>query len=163
VPFSGDLRVLQAAVGQYLAAGTAIVSLTDLSQLWANFTATRKDSVNLEVGQVVRLKLDACSGRVFEVKVTTTEPQITSETRSIRVQATIANRNKILKPGMFVTATVALPGNHVEGSAEGPEAGRQCRRRRPAQAAIGCGCSDFVRFGAIHSCPTGALPTNALA
>ncbi|MHC4049578.1 hypothetical protein [Bradyrhizobium sp. 25ACV] len=40
----------QAAVGQFLTAGTAIVPLTDLSQLWANFTATRKESVNLEVG-----------------------------------------------------------------------------------------------------------------
>jgi len=108
-PFSGDLGVRKVEVGQYLTAGTAIVSLTDLSQLWANFTVTEKDSGNLKVGQPVRLKVDAYPGRTFEGKITTIEPQIAAETRNIRVQATIANPEKILKPGMFVTTTVVLP------------------------------------------------------
>jgi membrane fusion protein, multidrug efflux system len=108
-PFAGDLGVRKVEVGQYLTAGTAIVSLTDLSQLWANFTVTEKDSGSLKVGQTVRLKVDAYPGRVFEGKITTIEPQIASDTRNIRVQATIANPEKILKPGMFVTTTVVLP------------------------------------------------------
>jgi multidrug efflux system membrane fusion protein len=108
-PFNGDLGVRKVEVGQYLTAGTAIVSLTDLSELWANFTVTEKDSGNLKVGQAVRLKVDAYPGRTFEGKITTIEPQIATDTRNIRVQATIANPEKILKPGMFVTTTVVLP------------------------------------------------------
>lgn len=108
-PFSGDLGVRKVEVGQYLTAGTAIVSLTDLSELWANFTVTEKDSGNLKVGQAVRLKVDAYPGRTFEGKITTIEPQISTDTRNIRVQATIANPEKILKPGMFATTTVVLP------------------------------------------------------
>lgn len=108
-PFAGDLGVRKVEVGQYLTAGTAIVSLTDLSELWANFTVTEKDSGSLKVGQTVRLKVDAYPGRVFEGKITTIEPQIATDTRNIRVQATIANPERILKPGMFVTATVVLP------------------------------------------------------
>ncbi|WP_426411903.1 efflux RND transporter periplasmic adaptor subunit [Bradyrhizobium ganzhouense] len=108
-PFSGDLGVRKVEVGQYLTAGTAIVSLTDLSELWANFTVTEKDSGNLKVGQPVRLKVDAYRGRTFDAKITTIEPQIATETRNIRVQATVANPEKILKPGMFVTTTVVLP------------------------------------------------------
>ena len=108
-PFSGDLGVRKVEVGQYLTAGTAIVSLTDLSELWANFTVTEKDSGSLKVGQTVRLKVDAYPGRTFEGKITTIEPQIATDTRNIRVQATIANPEKILKPGMFVTTTVVLP------------------------------------------------------
>lgn len=108
-PFSGDLGVRKVEVGQYLTAGTAIVSLTDLSELWANFTVTEKDSGSLKVGQTVRLKVDAYPGRIFEGKITTIEPQIAADTRNIRVQATIANPEKILKPGMFVTTTVVLP------------------------------------------------------
>ncbi|WP_369725449.1 MULTISPECIES: efflux RND transporter periplasmic adaptor subunit [unclassified Bradyrhizobium] len=108
-PFSGDLGVRKVEVGQYLTAGTAIVSLTDLSELWANFTVTEKDSGSLKVGQLVRLKVDAYPGRIFEGKITTIEPQIATDTRNIRVQATIANPEKILKPGMFVTTTVVLP------------------------------------------------------
>src|SRR6476660_1601474 len=108
-PFSGDLGVRKVEVGQYLTAGTAIVSLTDLSQLFANFTVTEKDSGNLKVGQTVRLKVDAYPGRTFEGKITTIEPQIATDTRNIRVQATIDHPDRILKPGMFATTTVVLP------------------------------------------------------
>ncbi|QQO20892.1 efflux RND transporter periplasmic adaptor subunit [Bradyrhizobium diazoefficiens] len=108
-PFAGELGVRKVEVGQYLTAGTPIVSLTDLSQLWANFTVTEKDSGSLKVGQTVRLKVDAYPGRTFDGKITTIEPQISADTRNIRVQATIANPEKILKPGMFVTTTVVLP------------------------------------------------------
>src|SRR5215212_6711576 len=108
-PFDGELGVRKVEVGQYLTAGTQIVSLTDLSQLYANFTVTEKDSGQLKVGQIVRIAVDAYPGRTFEGKITTIEPQIATETRNIRVQATIQNPDKILKPGMFATTTVVLP------------------------------------------------------
>src|SRR4051795_9794511 len=108
-PFDGELGVRKVEVGQYLTAGTQIVSLTDLSVLYANFTVTEKDSAQLKVGQVVRIAVDAYPGRTFEGKITTIEPQIATETRNIRVQATMQNPDKILKPGMFATTTVVLP------------------------------------------------------
>src|SRR3954462_5527375 len=77
--------------------------------LYLNFTVTEKDSGNLKVGKTVRIKVDAYPGRSFEGKITTIEPQIATDTRNIRVQATIANPDKILKPGMFATTTVVLP------------------------------------------------------
>ncbi len=108
-PFDGELGVRRVEIGQYLTAGTQIVSLTDLSVLYANFTTTEKDSAKLKVGQTVRIAVDAYSGRSFEGKITTIEPQISTDTRNIRVQATIANPDRILKPGMFATTTVVLP------------------------------------------------------
>jgi membrane fusion protein, multidrug efflux system len=108
-PFDGELGVRKVEVGQYLTAGTQIVSLTDLSELYANFTITEKDSGQLKVGQIVRIKVDAYPGRSFEGKISTIEPQIATDTRNIRVQATIANPDHILKPGMFATTTVVLP------------------------------------------------------
>src|SRR5512140_2752341 len=78
-PFDGELGVRHVEVGQFLTAGTQIVTLTDLSQLYANFTVTEKDSAALKVGQTVR------------------------------VQATLDNPGHILKPGMFATTTVVLP------------------------------------------------------
>src|SRR6266545_406781 len=108
-PFDGELGVRKVEVGQYLTAGTQIVSLTDLSVLYANFTVTEKDSGQLKVGQVVRIAVDAYPGRTFDGKITTIEPQIATETRNIRVQATMQNPDKILKPGMFATTTVVLP------------------------------------------------------
>jgi multidrug efflux system membrane fusion protein len=108
-PFDGELGVRHVEVGQYLTAGTQIVSLTDLSTLYANFTVTEKDSGQLKVGQAVRIAVDAYPGRTFDGTITTIEPQIATDTRNIRVQATIANPNHILKPGMFATTTVVLP------------------------------------------------------
>src|SRR6266571_33905 len=108
-PFDGELGVRKVEVGQFLTAGTQIVSLTDLSELYANFTVTEKDSGNLKVGQIVRVVVDAYPGRKFEGQITTIEPQISTDTRNIRVQATIANPDHILKPGMFATTTVVLP------------------------------------------------------
>jgi multidrug efflux system membrane fusion protein len=108
-PFDGELGVRKVEVGQYITAGTQIVSLTDLSMLYLNFTVTEKDSGSLKVGQTVRIKVDAFPGRTFEGKISTIEPQIATDTRNIRVQATIANPEKILKPGMFASTTVVLP------------------------------------------------------
>jgi multidrug efflux system membrane fusion protein len=108
-PFDGQLGVRHVEVGQFLTAGTQIVSLTDLSALYANFTVTEKDSGQLKVGQTVRIKVDAYPAKDFEGKITTIEPQISTDTRNIHVQATIANPDHILKPGMFTTTTVVLP------------------------------------------------------
>src|SRR6202171_6536994 len=108
-PFDGELGVRHVEVGQYLTAGTQIVSLTDLSTLYANFTVTEKDSGNLKVGQTVRVLVDAYPGRTFEGKITAIEPQIATDTRNIRVQATLDNPDHILKPGMVATTTVVLP------------------------------------------------------
>ena len=108
-PFDGELGVRHVEVGQYLTAGTQIVTLTDLSAVYANFTTTEKDRATLQVGQTVRVVVDAYPARKFEGKITTIEPQINTDTRSIRIQATIENPDHVLKPGMFATTTVVLP------------------------------------------------------
>src|SRR5450756_1078465 len=81
-PFDGELGVRHVEVGQYLTAGTQIVTLTDLSQLYANFTVTEKDSAALKVGQTVRIAVDAYPGRTFEGKINAIEPQIATDTRN---------------------------------------------------------------------------------
>jgi multidrug efflux system membrane fusion protein len=108
-PFTGVLGVRMVQLGQYLSAGTQIVSLTDLSRLYLNFTVTEKDRAVLNVGQTVRIKVDAYPARTFEGKITTIEPQISADTRNVRVQATFDNPGRILQPGMFASTTVELP------------------------------------------------------
>ncbi len=108
-PFDGELGVRHVEVGQFLTAGTQIVSLTDLSQLYNNFTVTEKDSAALKVGQTVRVAVDAYPGRSFAGTINVIEPQVAADTRNVRVQATLDNPEHILKPGMFATTTVVLP------------------------------------------------------
>lgn len=108
-PFDGELGVRKIDLGQFLNSGTQIVSLTDLSKVFLNFTVTEKDRAVLAVGQVVRVNVDAYPGRKFEGKITTIDPQINSDTRNVRVQATLDNADRVLKPGMFASTTVVLP------------------------------------------------------
>jgi multidrug efflux system membrane fusion protein len=108
-PFSGELGVRQIDLGQYLNAGAPIVTLTDLSTLYINFTLASQLRSQISVGQRVNVSSDAFPGRVFTAKITTIEPQISADTRTIQVQATMANPGEALLPGMFVDAAVVLP------------------------------------------------------
>jgi multidrug efflux system membrane fusion protein len=107
-PFDGDLGVRQVEVGQYLDAGGAIVTLTDLNTLFVNFTLPEQTRAQLKVGLPVRVTVDAFPGRVFEGQLSTVEPQISSDTRNIKVQATLSNPDKALLPGMFANTRVVL-------------------------------------------------------
>jgi membrane fusion protein, multidrug efflux system len=113
-PFSGRLGVRQVNLGQVLNAGAPIVTLTDLSQLYINFTLPTQMATQIAVGQQVDVTADAFPGRKFTAKITTIEPQISTSTRTIAVQATMPNPDEALLPGMFVNAAVVLPKQQDE-------------------------------------------------
>ena len=96
-------------MGGYVVAGGPLVTLTDLSSLWANFTLPEQVSAQVKVGQAVQLKADAYPGRVFNASITAIEPQISQQTRTILVQATLDNLDHALLPGMFANVSVVLP------------------------------------------------------
>jgi multidrug efflux system membrane fusion protein len=108
-PFSGVLGIRQVDLGQYLAPGTAIVTLSDLDMLYVNFTLPEQNNAQLTLGQNVELTVDAYPGRTFIAQLTTIEPQVGSDTRTIKLQATLKNPDRVLKPGMFANARVVLP------------------------------------------------------
>jgi multidrug efflux system membrane fusion protein len=108
-PFAGRLGVRQIDLGQYLNPGAPIVTLTDLTTLYVNFTLPTQLSPQLAIGQKVNVTADAFPGRVFVATITTIEPQISPSTRTIAVQATMPNPDEALRPGMFVNANVVLP------------------------------------------------------
>jgi membrane fusion protein, multidrug efflux system len=108
-PFAGRLGLRQVDLGQYLSAGAPIASLTNLATVYVNFTLPSTRRSEIAIGQGVDVKSDAFAGRVFHAKITAIEPQISADTRMIEVQATMANPDEALLPGMFVTADVVLP------------------------------------------------------
>ena len=108
-PFSGQLGTRQVEVGQYLNPGAAIVTLTDLSTLYVNFTLPSQMRAQISVGQRVNVTADAFAGRTFDAEITTVEPQISANTRTMTIQATMQNPENALLPGMFINAAVVLP------------------------------------------------------
>ena len=63
----------------------------------------------ITVRQRVNVLADAFPGRSFTAEITTIEPQMSADTRTMAVQATMENRDNALLPGMFVNAAVVLP------------------------------------------------------
>src|SRR5882724_4280050 len=108
-PFSGQLGTRQIEVGQYLTPGARIATLTDLSTLYVNFTLPSQMRAQISVGQRVNVTADAFPGRIFSAEITAIEPQISADTRTMAIQATMPNPDNALLPGMFVNAAVVLP------------------------------------------------------
>jgi multidrug efflux system membrane fusion protein len=108
-PFAGQLGVRQVNLGAYVNPGGTVVTLTDLSSLWVNFTLPEQTAAQVKVGQPAELRVDAYPGRVFNAQVTAIEPQISQQTRTLLVQATLDNQDHALLPGMFANVAVVLP------------------------------------------------------
>lgn len=108
-PFSGRLGIRRINLGQYLNAGDAIATLTQLDPLYVNFTLPQQDMSRLTSGAPVQVTVDAVPGRVFTARISAIEPRIDGETRNVAVQALLPNTDRLLKPGMYVTARLVLP------------------------------------------------------
>ncbi len=105
-PFSGRLGIRQVDLGQYLQAGTAIVTLEQLNPLFVDFYLPQQALAQLQVGQAVDVGLDAYPGQSFKAKITAIGATVDAATRSIAVRAVLENDQLRLRPGMFTTVSV---------------------------------------------------------
>jgi len=108
-PFDGMLGVRRVHLGQFARAGDPLVSLTDASTLYANITLPEQALGAVRAGQTVAVTVDAYADRQFPGQVTTVEPQVDAGSRTVRVQATLANADGALAAGMFAHGRIRLP------------------------------------------------------
>ncbi len=108
VPFTGVLGLRQINLGQYLAAGQAIVPLQKLDPIYVNFGVPQQTSAQTLAGRTLRVVSDDLPGAKFAGKVTAVDSVISEATRNIEVQATLPNPQGKLRPGMFVQVQVVL-------------------------------------------------------
>jgi membrane fusion protein, multidrug efflux system len=109
-PFSGTLGIRQVNLGQYLAAGTAVVPLQSLQPVYVNFGVPQETARRVRNGSIVRITADDLPGRTFEGRVTAIDSVLDERTRNVQVQATVANGDGKLRPGMFVKADLSTGG-----------------------------------------------------
>ncbi|MGH7995629.1 MAG: efflux RND transporter periplasmic adaptor subunit [Opitutaceae bacterium] len=113
-PFAGSLGVRQVDLGQVLKAGDPIVSLQALEPVFVDFYLPQQDVGEVATGLKVETTSDAYPGKTATGPVTTIDPGIDAATRNLHLEATLANRDERLRPGMFVNVNVVLPGSeHV--------------------------------------------------
>lgn len=105
-PFAGVLGIRRVHEGQYLNPADAVVSLVDARTLHANFALDEQASPQLKPGQAVTLRIDAYPERRFSARITAVDPLI-ARSRTVQLQATLANADGALRPGMFAQVEVA--------------------------------------------------------
>jgi membrane fusion protein, multidrug efflux system len=107
-PFDGVPGIRQVNLGQYLAAGEAVVPLQSLHPIYVNFGVPQQSAGQIPVGRAVKVTTPDGGGGQWMGRVTALDSMIDEATRNIQVQATLSNSDGKLRPGMFVQAEVAL-------------------------------------------------------
>ncbi len=109
-PFSGVLGIRKVNLGQYIAPGAAVVSLQQLDPIYLDFSLPEQEIGKMVVGTRIRASVDALPGQVFEGEVTAIEPQVDANTRNFKVQATLPNPDRAVRPGGFAKVGFDLGG-----------------------------------------------------
>src|SRR6185312_4550465 len=105
-PFAGRVGIITANAGQYISAGTAVVTLQQLDPVYVDFTVPQSSLATLRTGGKVEVTADAFKGKTFPGAVSATDPKIDLSTRNVGIEATVANPDKLLMPGMFTKVAV---------------------------------------------------------
>lgn len=106
-PFGGRIGVRQVDLGQYMAAGTTIVTLQQLDPLFVDFYLPQQSLGQIGVGQKVEVNADAYPGRVFTGTVSSLNAKVDPTSRMLQVRASVPNADNALLPGMFLSVSVA--------------------------------------------------------
>jgi membrane fusion protein (multidrug efflux system) len=109
-PFSGLAGIRAVNLGQYLNSGDPIVSLQSLDPIYATFSVPQQDAGKVRPGAKVMVTAEGFGTDAFVGAVTAIDSVVDEATRNIRVQATLANPQQRLRPGMFVTVLLSLGG-----------------------------------------------------
>lgn len=108
-PFSGTIGIRQVDVGDYLASGTVIATLQDISSLYVDFYIPEHVVPKVALKQSVQVLVSAYPGQQFPGSISAINPKVEDSTRNVLVRATLANPESKLLPGMFTSLDVLLP------------------------------------------------------
>ena len=107
-PFAGRLGVRRVDRGQYVNAGTPIVTLQQLDPIFAEFFLPQQDLNVINTGQSLKAAVDTYPGLKFTGVITAINPKVDMDSRNVQVRARLENPDKKLLPGMFATITVEV-------------------------------------------------------
>lgn len=109
-PFDGRLGIRQVHIGQIVKEGAPIVSLQALDPIFVNFLVPQQQLARVQAGFTVRITADVLpESRAIRGAITAVNPEVDAASRNLRVQATVANGEEWLRPGMFVNVAVVQP------------------------------------------------------
>ena len=119
-PLSGVVIHKNALEGLYVDRGTQIYTIADLRSVWVVLDAYESDLHGLKKGQRVDFNVEAVPGQTFHGEVIFISPVLNETTRTIEVRLNADNKAGLLKPGMFVRATIHARIAHAAGEHRPP-------------------------------------------
>ena len=105
-PFTGVVGQRLVSVGAYVTRGTKVASVMRTNPLRVNLTVPQQYSAEVAIGRPVSLAVDVAPGKTFEGHVRYVSPALQSDSRTLIVEALVANDSGLLKPGSFATARI---------------------------------------------------------
>jgi len=106
-PFTGALGLRQVSLGAFVKAGAAVVNLHQVDPLHLDFALPQQEVSRLRRGQAVTFTVTGLSG-TFQAKVTTIDPALAADSRTVQLQATVRNPHRRLRPGMFARVSLVV-------------------------------------------------------
>ncbi|MGZ9116017.1 MAG: efflux RND transporter periplasmic adaptor subunit [Methylocystis sp.] len=106
-PFAGRLGIRQIDLGQYIGAGTVIVTLQALDPIFLDFVLPQQDLNGVSVGQTIAATVDAFPGQSFTGKIDAISSKVDLASRNVQIRASLANAERKLRPGMFASVEIA--------------------------------------------------------
>jgi membrane fusion protein (multidrug efflux system) len=114
-PFAGHLGIRAVDLGQYLGAGTVIVTLQALDPIFMDFFVPQQAVDQVRLGQKVAVKVDAYRDQTFVGEISAINPKVDAGSRNVQIRATLPNADRRLLPGMYATVDIATgePKNYI--------------------------------------------------
>ena len=106
-PFDGHLGIRAVDLGQYLSAGTPIVTLQALDPIFVDFFVPQQSVDQVRLGQTVTVKVDAFRDQTFTGEISALNPKVDAGSRNVEIRATLKNPDHKLLPGMYATVDIA--------------------------------------------------------
>ncbi|MDD5137016.1 MAG: efflux RND transporter periplasmic adaptor subunit [Candidatus Omnitrophica bacterium] len=104
---SGVLGSRVIDVGSYVTPNDRIGVFVDMDKVYAEFNIIEKDVPKVALGQKVEVFADAYPTKVFAGSVDRISPIIEGRSRTENVKVELDNKEGLLKPGMFIRASIA--------------------------------------------------------
>ena len=100
-PFAGRLGIRQVDLGQYLNAGTIIVTLQALDPILVDFYLPQQALEHIKIGQTATATVDTYPGVNFAGAIESINSKVDTASRNVQVRASFHNADRRLVPGMF--------------------------------------------------------------
>lgn len=109
-PISGTVGILPIAAGNYVTNTSVIATVDDRSSILVDFWVPERFAPAIRIGSDVTAALLASPKDVFTGKVTAIDNRVDEKSRTLWVQATIANPVDSLRAGMAFQIGMRFPG-----------------------------------------------------